>query len=189
MAQYNGYRFVPHDSYDQFRNATYGNGYNVDYQSGNQCWDYIALLYWQYGLFFVTRPSGNGSAYMCWTISRNINSQAPFVSIEGANNIRRGDILVFNKGGGSTNGHVAIADEDYNGSGYIYIVGENQGGYNGNVNRTKRSMTYFLGIFRNTRWTSSPTPPEPPTPTPSVGQKTRKFPWAIALHHWDNFKH
>lgn len=182
MAQYYGYRFVPHDSYNQFRQATMNNGYNVDYQWGNQCWDYGSLLYWQYGL---TLQTGNATAYSCWTMRRQANSQGPFKAIEGKQNIRRGDMLVFNKGGGSTNGHVAFADEDYNGSGYIYIVGQNQGGYNGNVNRTKRSLTYFLGIFRNTRWTSSPTPPTPPTPEPEkVTGKTKEFPWPIAWNYW-----
>ena len=50
MAQVNGYVPVAHGSYNQWRAATLGNGYNVDFRYGNQCWDYCALLYWQYGL-------------------------------------------------------------------------------------------------------------------------------------------
>ena len=42
MAQIDGYISIPHDSYDQFKQATLGNGYNVDGYYGNQCWDYLA---------------------------------------------------------------------------------------------------------------------------------------------------
>ena len=38
MAQYNRYVYVPHDTYQEFRDATLGNGYNVDNRYGNQCW-------------------------------------------------------------------------------------------------------------------------------------------------------
>lgn len=183
MAQYNGYVAVPHGSYNQWRAATLGNGYNVDFMFGNQCWDFCALLYWQYGRTLITKPMG-GSAYECWTISRQANSRSPFVSIESVNNIKRGDIIVLNRGGRNTTGHIAFADEDYNGTNYVKLLGQNQGGVNGNVNVVNTSMTRFLGIFRNTNWRESPTPPTP------TGQKEKdKFPWPVAWAHWQNFKH
>ena len=35
MAHYTGYISVPHASYQQWRDATLGNGYNVDYAFGD----------------------------------------------------------------------------------------------------------------------------------------------------------
>lgn len=182
MAQYNGYVAVPHQSYDQWRAATIDNGYNVDFMYGNQCWDFCALLYWQYNLTLITK-AGGGSAYECWTVSREANSKTPFISVEGVNNIKRGDIVVFNRSNISRNGHIAFADEDYNGSGNIKLLGQNQGGENGNVNVTTMSTSRFLGIFRNTLWTSSPEPPEP-----AETKKKKDFVWPVAWAHWDNFE-
>ena len=180
MAQYNGYRQVPHSSYSEWRTATIGNGYNVDYAYGNQCWDYCALLYFQYGLPLITKPGG-GVASDCWTVSRQINSRGPFISLEGVSNIKRGDMLVWSGG----TGHIAFADEDYNGTNYIRCVGQNQGqGSSGPVNSTTLTLNNFLGIFRNTEWQDLP----PTPPPPASEEKKRKFPWVIAWNHWDNFK-
>lgn len=185
MAQYNGYRIVPHDSYDNWRNTTLNNGWNVDYTYGNQCWDLPALLYFQYGLRLITRPQGNGTAAMCWTVSRAANSVTPFISIEGVENIRRGDILVWNATPFTTTGHIAFADENYNGTNRLNCLGQNQGqGSAAPANIANLSLNNFLGIFRNTQWSA---PPAPPTP-PEEQDKKRKFPWAIAWAHWDNFK-
>ena len=186
MAQYNGYVAVGHSSYDEWRRITMGNGYNVDFQFGNQCWDYCALLYWQYGLTLYT---GNGTAYSCWTMRRQANAKGPFKAIDGVTNIRRGDIVVLNRGGGSTNGHSAFADEDYNKSGYINLVGQNQGGTNGRVNIRKTSLSRFLGIFRNNSWDHTPGPsPEPPAPEPEEKKAYRKdFPWPVAWNNWKGF--
>lgn len=184
MAQYNGYRIVPHNTYQQWRDTTLGNGYNVDYAYGNQCWDLPALLYFQYGLTLVTRPGGNGTAADCWNISRRTNSQSPFISLTGKENIRRGDILVWNSNQFSTTGHIAFADENYNGTNNINCLGQNQGqGTSGGANIVTLNFNNFLGIFRNTRWDSTPpTPPTPPTPTETT--KKRKYPWPIAWHYW-----
>ena len=103
MAQYNRYVRVPHGSYNQWRSATLGNGYNVDYAAGNQCWDYCALLYWQYGLNLITK-AGGGTAYDCWNVSRAVNSRYPFQAITGVQNIRRGDIIIA-KSPASSTGH------------------------------------------------------------------------------------
>lgn len=180
MAQYNGYVSVPHSSYQEWRDATLGNGYNVDRMFGNQCWDFCALLYWQYG---HTLQTGNGYAYGCWTLRKDANSVPPFVAINYYEEIKRGDIIVLNRGGRNTTGHIAFADEDYNGTGYIKMLGQNQGGVNGNVNVANSSLSRFLGVFRNINWETSPTPPTP------TRKKKKKFPWAIAWANWDSFKH
>ena len=175
MAQYNRYVIVPHLTYNDFRNATLGNGYNVDGAFGNQCWDYVALLYHQYGLTLQTKVGG-GSAYQCWTISRAANSRYPFVSVDGVTNIKRGDVIVTNRNPWSSNGHIFIADENYRTSGNknkIWGIGQNQRGSQSlPATRDEISLTYFLGIFRNTTWGgSSPTP----TPSPSIVYNKGKY--------------
>ena len=178
--QVNGYVNLPffdYLTYDGWRAFCLSHGINVDYYAGNQCFDQPALLYYQYGLYLVTRPQGNGSAYMCWTISREQNSQSPFVSIVGAENIKRGDILVFNKSSWSSNGHICFADADYsqrvytNGAWRLPCLGQNQGqgtsaGTPSNI--VNQNLSSFLGIFRNTKWT-------PPEPTPEMSYNKGKY--------------
>ena len=178
MAQYNGYVPVSHGSYDEWRAATLGNGYNVDFSYGNQCWDYCALLYWQYGLTLVTRPGG-GTAADCWFVSREANSRHPFQAVIGVTQIKRGDIIVFAGNGINPAGHICFADEDYK-TGGIDVLEQN--GYNPSAPVVKghTSLQGFAGIFRNTLWKSAPVPPQP------TKQKKHKFPWAVALHHWYN---
>lgn len=185
MAQINGYVPVAHQSYDAWRAATWGNGYNVDFMYGNQCWDFCALLWWQYGLQLVTKPGG-GAAADCWLVSRNTNARPPFISLTGKENIKRGDVLVWNRSNIHYSGHIAFADEDYNpNKNTIASYGANQGqGIYGAVNVVEQSYTGFLGIFRNTNWDSSPTPP-----TPSESTTKKHFPWPVAWAHWSNFKH
>lgn len=186
MAQYNRYVSVPHLTYDAWRNATLGNGYNVDYYAqggyGNQCWDYCALCYWQYGLTLVTK-AGGGTAYDCWNVSRAINSRYPFQSITGVHNIRRGDIIIT-KAPTSRTGHICFADENYRTSGdktRLWCVGQNQRGSSAlPVTRDEISIRYFVGIFRNRTWVNTP-PTPPPTPTPSgeTVYNDNKYPWVL----------
>lgn len=168
--QVNGYHSCPHNTYDDFRYYALTHGINVDYKYGNQCWDLLALLWRQYGLTLITRLSGNGSAYMCWTVSRALNAVPPFTAVYGVENIKRGDVLVFNKSSWSSNGHICLADADYkdryyyNGAWRLNCVGQNQGqgsGYGTPSNVSGINLSTFLGIFRNTNW-SSPPPPTPP---------------------------
>ena len=87
MAQYNGYVSIPHATYDEWKAATIGNGYNADRQFGNQCWDYCAELWHQYGLTLYTRPGGGGAAD-CWLISKNSNAVSPFKAIYNKEDIK-----------------------------------------------------------------------------------------------------
>ena len=184
MATYRGYITVPHSSYDEWRTATISNSYDVDYYPRTQpyqCWDYTALLYFQYGRALQTKPGGNGTAADCWNVSRNYNSQSPFISLTGKENIKRGDILVWNSNQYSSTGHIAFADEDYNGTNSLSCLGQNQGSYN--VKLTTLSLTNFLGIFRNTKWDDTPAP----SPEPEKKKKKRAFPWAVAWNNWPGF--
>ena len=186
MAQFNDYVSVPHDSYDQFKKATLGNGYNVnnDYWK-NQCWDYIALLYYQYGLTLYTGTGG--FAKTCWTQKKAQNSKPPFIAVNGITSIRRGDVVVLDSIPGFNAGHIALADENYRGM-YINLLGQNQGkgkSYPVYVAKNFPIGSRFLGIFRNTAWQNVPPEPEP---EPTTSKRKDKFPWPVAWQHWDNFK-
>lgn len=179
--QQNGYTFIPEVvTYDQWRNYALTHGVNVDWAYhggyGNQCWDICALLWYQYGLRLET---GNGYAYGCWTLMRNVNARGPFVQVVGKENIKRGDCIVFDRHGSWYTGHIGFADEDYNGSNIIKCLGQNQGqgtSYGTPSNVTSQSLTWFLGGFRNTNW--KPAPPEP-----TIGGATtpddKRFPWVL----------
>ena len=159
MATYYGYVNVPHGSYDEWRSATIGNMYDLDGYYSGQCWDYTALCYAQYGLRLVT---GNpGVAKNCWLQSRSVNSQSPFISVDGVQNIKRGDIIVFD---GGYAGHICFADEDYHGGSRLNCLGQNQRGNGSGYPATvdNLNLAEFLGIFRNTEWQGD-VPPEPET--------------------------
>ena len=180
MAQFNGYVKVAHATYQQFRDATLGNGYNVDKAYGNQCWDFCALLWWQYGLTLHTGPKGWASE--CWTSSRALNAVFPFTQVTKVSDIKRGDCVVFKGTSNYPTGHIAFADEDYKESmTRMNFLGQNQGqGSLNPSNIANISLANFIGAFRNSNWTTS----KPST----KDEKKHKFPWAIAWQHWDNFK-
>ena len=180
MAQFNGYVKVAHATYQQFRDATLGNGYNVDQAYGNQCWDFCALLWWQYGLTLHTGP--RGWAYECWSVSRSLNAVPPFTQVTSISDIKRGDCVVFKGTSNYPTGHIAFADEDYKeGMTRMNFLGQNQGqGSLKPSNIANISLANFIGAFRNSNWVA-------PKPTPK-NDKKHKFPWAVAWQHWDNFK-
>lgn len=187
MAQHDGYEYVAHNSYDAFRNATINQGWNVDFSAGNQCWDLVALLYYQYNLRLITKPGGGGAKY-CWTVSRAVNSRPPFESLTGKENIKRGDIIVLDGTNRYPSGHICFADEDYNGSNTIASFGQtpSRHGINGTAQVDIIALTQFLGIFRNGEWQS----PEPPTPSEDEEKpKPKKFPWAVAWNNWQGYRH
>lgn len=180
MAQFNGYVKVAHATYQDFRNATLGNGYNVDQTYGNQCWDFCALLWWQYGLTLHTGPKG--WAMECWTVSRTLNAVPPFTQVNSVSEIKRGDCVVFKGTSNYPTGHIAFADEDYrDGMTRMNFLGQNQGqGSLKPSNIANISLANFIGAFRNSNWAT-------PNPKPE-NDKKHKFPWAVAWQHWDNFK-
>ena len=180
MAQFNGYVKVAHATYQQFRDATLGNGYNVDQAYGNQCWDFCALLWWQYGLTLHTGPRSWASE--CWTVSRTLNAVPPFTQVTSISDIKRGDCIVFKGTSNYPTGHIAFADEDYKvGMTRMNFLGQNQGqGSLKPSNIANISLANCIGAFRNSNWVA-------PKPTPK-NDKKHKFPWAVAWQHWDNFK-
>ena len=174
--QQNGYTLVPEAvTYDEWRRYLLTHGVNVDWSYGNQCWDCCALLWYQYGLRLQTGPMG--AAFECWEVSRNANARPPFIQITRAEDVKRGDCVVFNRAGSYWTGHIAFADEDYHGQGYLKCVGQNQGqgiGYGTPSIVALNSMARFLGAFRNTKWEQAPEPVViPKTP------KQKRFPWVL----------
>ena len=182
MAKYN----VPHDTYDEFRDAVNGGWYDLDNLYGAQCWDGIQLLYSQDNIQqnFLT---GDGNAKGSWlnVSARNANGSGHFTKIYNVSDIKKGDILVFNTYSGwyGSTGHVGYANEDYNGTNTISLLSQNFGsGSNPQTGKAFNIMnaylgTAFLGAFRYDRWQTTP----PPTP---AGKKKSHFPWPIAWEHW-----
>ncbi len=180
-SQQNGPAKVPHSSYNSFRQYCLSHGVNFDYAFGNQCVDTPKLLWYQYGL---TLQTGNGYAYGCWTLRRNQNAKSPFIAISNKNDIKRGDVIVINRHGSYYTGHICFADEDYKGKNKIKVLGQNQGqGISSGTpsNIVTQDLTYFLGVFRNTKWSSGPGPTPPgPQPGPSPRSSFRSgYPWVL----------
>ena len=179
--------YVPHATYQEFRDAVIGHGYDIDGSFGYQCWDGVDLLYEQTDICqylytaYNINPSLDPYAKTCWTnaTARARNGSGHFTAFSGTVNIKRGDILVFNTYSGwyGITGHITFADEDYNGTDYINCLGQNQGsgssashGKPFSINRLFLG-TAFLGGFRYDGWGS--TPPTPPTTS------EHRFPWVL----------
>lgn len=169
--------YVPHATYDEFRNATMGHAYDLDgYPTSQpyQCWDYVDLLYEQSDVNQYLSTGGTGNVKGCWQVpsARALNGSGHFTAIEGVTNIKRGDIIVFDQYGswyGST-GHIGFADEDYNSTNMIQLVSQNFYGYHYVVLEPAYLGAAFLGIFRFLPWQTTP-------PTPTVTHSN--FPWVL----------
>ena len=183
---------VPHSTYEEFRNAVNGRGFDLDNFGGFQCWDGVDLLYQQsdVGQYLYTARNvgqGEGTAKSCWLneTARRLNGSGHFSIITDKTQIKRGDIIVFNtyQGWYGSAGHIAFADEDYNGTEYIDTLGQNQGaGANPDTGtpfniRNNLLGSAFLGVFRYDGWQQ----PVPPTPT---SRKKRHFPYPVAWNNW-----
>lgn len=177
-----GYVDVPHSTYDEWRANTIGNEYDLDGQAGYQCWDYASLFWRNLGFPAGYPLTGNHYAYGCWTLERyqNLGTSSigvQFELVELLATVKKGDIVVLDQGRytGDVAGHIAFADEDYQGGNTLRLVGQNQEhpsasvGYK--VTADDMSMTKFLGAFRYKGWHQ----PVPPTPT----RRKSKFPWFL----------
>lgn len=171
-----GYVDLPHASYNEWKAATIGNEYDLDGYYGCQCWDYASLFWRNVGFGKGYPLTGNGYAYGCWTLERNNNTGDQFDLIYNLNEVKVGDIVVLDQGRfqGDDTGHIAFADENYNGTNNMYLLGQNQEnaspvtGYK--VTLTIMNVSKFLGAFRYKGWHT------PPTPT---GLTKKHFPWQI----------
>lgn len=170
MAQYNGWTRVDVSSYDAFRRAVLGNGFDVDGAYGDQCYDGAAVQ-----LFSTTgrklSTGGTGGARGCWEVvsARNYNAGSEYELIWDKTQIRRGDMVVWSMN--SKWGHIGFADQDYNGN-YLKTLGQNQVGDGSGYPFTiaNISLATFLGAFRYKNW--KPVDPEP-TPEPDKPDKKK----------------
>lgn len=187
MAFITGYVTLPIDTYASWKNAVAGNGYDADGYYGDQCWDLAAEFWYNVGFptgYPLTGP--NHSAYECWTVNRDnnisYNGTQYFDLIYNLNDVKQGDVIVWGSTSSYTAGHIGFADEDYDGSGTIAVLGQNQGAggvpppiYNPDGGTTANvkslSTANFLGAFRYREWHG----PVPPTPT----VERKHFPWVL----------
>lgn len=157
------------NSYYEFIASTMGQ------RIGNgECWDYINLIWSHLGSRYYTYPpsdpsSTNHGVKWGWINqeAREANTIDGLTQIPLLANVKRGDIVIISDG---EYGHAGFADEDYDGSGYLYMYSQN---YNW-VELVKLDhipMSGFLGAWRYDAWN----PPVPPTPTYRRG----KFPWVL----------
>lgn len=178
-----GYSDIPHGTYAIWKSNTLGHEYDLDGSYGCQCWDYASLFWRNVGFpagYPLTGP--NHSAYECWTVNKTANAGNKFTLIYNKTDIKQGDVIVMNATSSNPNGHITFADEDYNGTNYIWCIGQNQGGTpspSGGtaVTRNNLGLGDFLGAFRYNDWHT--TPPTPPTPTSGYTRSRQGFKWAI----------
>lgn len=188
MAFYTGYIDLPINTYDAWKNAVAGNGYDADGYYGDQCWDLCAEFWWNVGFpqgYPLTGPQH--SAKECWSVNRNNNvgygGNTYFDLIYNLSDVKRGDVIVWDGTTSYPTGHIGFADEDYNGSGSIAVLGQNQGSggtptpiSNPNGGTTANVKTLgtigFLGAFRYKEWEDTP-------PTPPVTRSKGSFKWVL----------
>lgn len=190
MAYYIGYVTIPHGSYDEWKNATNGNGYNYDNTYGCQCYDLAVEFWWNVGF-----PTGypiitSSSAYTMWNnrLANSVyNGTTYFDLINDVTQIKRGDVIVFNQFSSNPFGHVGFADVDYaawtpdpNQPYEFPILSENNGGTpdpqgGAYTNVHGYDIRLFLGAFRYKAWHT--TPPTPSTGGGHIGRS--KFPWVL----------
>lgn len=170
MAFIRGYVVLPTNNYLAWKNAVAGNGYNADGYYGCQCWDLCAEFWNNIGFpqgFPQTGP--NHYAAECWSVSRTQNAGDKFDLIYNISDVKQGDVIVWNGTSAFPTGHIGFADEDYDGSGEIAVLGQNQGtggvpipvidpegGTTANVKRL--GIANFAGAFRYKEWSDPPIP-------------------------------
>lgn len=175
MAFYHGYVIIPHNTYLAWRGATLNNSYDVDNfptSQPYQCWDFTAEFWHNLGFPENYPLTGGDDAKGVWTQRLNnvsYNGVQYFELVTAKESIKKGDVIVFNPSGwiGET-GHIAFADEDYNGTDYIACLGQNQSGH-AYVDVQNLSLSSFAGAFRCLEWTH----------TPPIVRPMSKFKWLL----------
>lgn len=196
MAYYTGYVTIPHDSYIQWKLNTNGNGYNFDFRYGCQCYDLAVEFWWNVGFPTGYPQITSSSAYTMWdnrVANASYNGVTYFDLIYNIQDVKRGDVMVFNHFSGNPYGHVGFADEDFStwtpsdpNQPYEFpILSQNNGGFpdpQGGAYTNVHGYDYrlFLGAFRYKEWI---------TPTPVIVTKkptAKRFPWAIYARKFRN---
>lgn len=186
MASYSGYINVGHNSYSEWESNTLNNSYDVDGSYGYQCWDFISLFYFNVGFPIGYPILTNSNMYTMWNNRlQNIsyNGTTYFDLITSVQDIKQGDIVVFNYNSSNPFGHAGFAIQDFSNwqpepsEPYEFpILSQNNGG--AFVNIHGYDIRLFLGAFRYKNWHI--TPPVPPTPsTLRRGKQFSKFPFVL----------
>ena len=183
---YSGYISVVHGNYNEWKNATLDNFYDVDGYYGYQCWDYISLFYYQVGFPAGYPTLTNSLMYTMWTNRlQNISYGGVqyFDLITSLADVKQGDIMVFNASSANPFGHAGFATQDYStwdsSDPEFPILSQNNGGTpdpagGTSVNIHGYDTGLFMGAFRYRNWI--PTPP----PTPISHKTTKsKFPFVL----------
>jgi len=186
MSTYIGYVIVQHNTYLAWKNATLNNGYNVDSSFGYQCWDFASEFWWNVGFPQRYPLITQSKAYTMWNLrdqNTSYNGTTYFDLIYNLDDVKQGDILVYNEFSSNPWGHVGFADEDYStwhannpGSYEFPILSQNNQGIpdpagGAYVNVHGYDTRLFLGAFRYREWHTTP-------PKPSYTRRT-KFPWVL----------
>ena len=186
--QHNGWQTVTVASYSAFKAVVNNNGWDLDLAYGDQCYDLAFLMWYSIGYPQGWPVNGNtDKAKDIWTereTNKSYNGTQYFDLIYNLNDIKQGDVLIYDSTPYNEAGHVGLADEDYttwhalNPSSYEFpILSENNGGtpYAGGgsyANIHGYDTRLFLGAFRYKAWEH----PIPPTPT---RYSKSKFKWPI----------
>lgn len=164
MAHYTGLVTVDISSYEAFKNAVLGNGYNVDGIYGEQCVDMAKLLAGNAGRdfpYWLSQP--DGYAYEGWTNepSREYNASDYFSLIYNKEDVRTGDLVVLSNTSSNPYGHIAFANSDWDSNTTsAVLLGQNQvdpsPDYGHENTLTEVNVTTFLGAFRFNAWHTQP---------------------------------
>lgn len=163
MAYYYGVQTIDITSYQTFRDAVLGNGYDLDGLFGSQCLDLWMELNYNVGgyTFPYVKAEPNGYAYETWTnqTNREWNTSDKYILITRKEDIKRGDMIILDSNSINEYGHNCLADEDYpnNQDDTIQALGQNQGGEpfpegGACCNITSVGLDKFLGAFRLKSW-------------------------------------
>lgn len=154
-------------SYNSFRAATLGNGYDVDGVFGYQCVDMAKLLAGNAGRSYpYWKSDPDGYAYEGWTVTSNreYNAANYFDLVYNKEDVRRGDMVMLMSTTSNPYGHIGFADTNWDANTTTAVLlGQNQVNPNpdtGHVTTlTVVNVTTFLGAFRFNRWQPLPPPP------------------------------
>lgn len=180
MAQYQGLVSVDISSFQAFKDAVNGNGYDVDGLFGDQCVDMPKLLAGNAGRPSPYWKSGSlGYAKDGWldANSREYNKGDLFTLVYNKEDVRVGDLVVLDNTSSNPYGHIAFATTNWDASTTTApLLGQNQvnaSATTGHPNTiTNVNISNFLGAFRFIAW--QPTPPPPPS-----SRKKNKYPFVL----------
>lgn len=142
---------------DYFIHDDHNSAVDMDGFAGYQCYD-LADFFWVSNCG-RTLQTGNGLAYGCWTLARDVNAGTEFSLITNWNDVKAGDWCVWaaNQGVIGDAGHINMALEDVASHPHPQMLGQNQQNANADYGHFTTVDNYFdgtgfLGAFRYRYW-------------------------------------